>query len=155
MKQSATTTAQGRYAGKKYSKREYQAFLYLLPWLIGLFGLQLYPLFRSPYQSFTEFNMDEQNLSILKDRSAGIHLRRLVSDPIAEQPCHFINRQFCSLRHHFSGNFPDTLITFFVKFIFAIPQSSLGQALQFFCPLNNSVRHCSPQRIYCIFFASH
>ena len=42
---------------RRYKKRDYQAFLYMLPWLVGLFGLQLYPLIRSLYQSFTEFTV--------------------------------------------------------------------------------------------------
>lgn len=57
MKQSSAGTKQEHKAVRKYSKRNYQAFLYLLPWLIGLFGLQLFPLFRSLYQSFTEFTV--------------------------------------------------------------------------------------------------
>ncbi|WP_069999094.1 carbohydrate ABC transporter permease [Cellulosilyticum sp. I15G10I2] len=37
-------------------KRSYQAYLYLLPWLIGLIVLQIYPFLASLYYSFTDYN---------------------------------------------------------------------------------------------------
>jgi len=42
---------------RKYRKRDYQAFLYLLPWLLGLLILQVYPFFSSLYYSFTDYNI--------------------------------------------------------------------------------------------------
>lgn len=45
-------------SGKKarhYSKRDYQAFLYLLPWLIGIVCLQLYPFISSLVYSFHNY----------------------------------------------------------------------------------------------------
>ncbi|MDL2301697.1 sugar ABC transporter permease [Lachnospiraceae bacterium OttesenSCG-928-D06] len=46
-------------AGKShnYTKRDYQAFLYLLPWLIGFAILQLYPFISSFYYSFTDYKI--------------------------------------------------------------------------------------------------
>ncbi len=40
-----------------YRKRDYQAFLYLLPWLLGLCVLQLYPFVSSFYYSFTNYQI--------------------------------------------------------------------------------------------------
>lgn len=40
-----------------YRKRDYQAFIYIAPWLIGLFVLQLYPFISSLYYSFTEYQI--------------------------------------------------------------------------------------------------
>ena len=37
-------------------KRSYQAYFYLLPWLIGLIVLQIYPFLASLYYSFTDYN---------------------------------------------------------------------------------------------------
>jgi oligogalacturonide transport system permease protein len=37
-------------------KRGYQAYFYLLPWLIGLVVLQIYPFLASLYYSFTDYN---------------------------------------------------------------------------------------------------
>jgi len=41
----------------KYRKRDYQAFLYLLPWLAGFTVLQLYPFLSSLYYSFTDYKI--------------------------------------------------------------------------------------------------
>lgn len=46
--------------GKKvrtYKKRDYQAFIYLAPWLVGLVVLQLYPFLSSLYYSFTDYQI--------------------------------------------------------------------------------------------------
>lgn len=40
-----------------YRKRDYQAFIYLAPWLIGLVVLQLYPFLCSLYYSFTDYKI--------------------------------------------------------------------------------------------------
>lgn len=40
-----------------YRKRDYQAFLYLLPWLLGFTLLQLYPFVSSLYYSFTDYQI--------------------------------------------------------------------------------------------------
>ena len=40
-----------------YKKRDYQAFLYLLPWLIGFFILQLYPFISSFVYSFHDYSI--------------------------------------------------------------------------------------------------
>ena len=40
-----------------YTKRDYQAFLYLMPWLIGLVVLQLYPFLSSLVYSFTDYKI--------------------------------------------------------------------------------------------------
>ncbi|NLM09273.1 MAG: sugar ABC transporter permease [Clostridiaceae bacterium] len=42
---------------RKYKKRDYQAFLYLLPWLVGFAVLQLYPFITSLYYSFTDYKI--------------------------------------------------------------------------------------------------
>jgi len=42
---------------RKYQKRDYQAFLYLLPWLVGFTVLQLYPFLSSLYYSFTDYKI--------------------------------------------------------------------------------------------------
>jgi oligogalacturonide transport system permease protein len=42
---------------RAYRKRDYQAFIYLSPWLIGLCVLQLYPFLSSLYYSFTEYQI--------------------------------------------------------------------------------------------------
>lgn len=44
-------------ASRKYSKRDYQAFLYLAPWLIGFLLLQLYPFVTSLFYSFTNYRL--------------------------------------------------------------------------------------------------
>lgn len=41
----------------KYQKRDYQAFMYLLPWLAGFTVLQLYPFLSSLYYSFTDYKI--------------------------------------------------------------------------------------------------
>lgn len=43
-----------------YKKRDYQAFLYILPWLIGLLLLQLYPFITSFYYAFTNYTIGSQ-----------------------------------------------------------------------------------------------
>ncbi|MFV0504371.1 MAG: carbohydrate ABC transporter permease [Lachnospirales bacterium] len=40
---------------KGYSRRDYKAFLYLSPWIIGFVSLQLYPFIMSFYYSFTDY----------------------------------------------------------------------------------------------------
>ncbi len=40
---------------RHYTKRDYQAFLYLLPWLIGILVLQLYPFIASLVYSFHDY----------------------------------------------------------------------------------------------------
>ena len=42
---------------KHYSKRDYKAFIYLTPWLIGLLVLQIYPIVSSLYYSFTDYRI--------------------------------------------------------------------------------------------------
>ena len=42
---------------KHYSKRDYKAFIYLMPWLIGLLVLQIYPIVSSLYYSFTDYRI--------------------------------------------------------------------------------------------------
>ncbi|HHX61778.1 MAG TPA: sugar ABC transporter permease [Epulopiscium sp.] len=43
-----------------YKKRDYQAFIYILPWIIGLLLLQLYPFMTSLYYSFTDYTIGAQ-----------------------------------------------------------------------------------------------
>lgn len=50
----ATTKA---YTPPKYTKRDYQAFIYLAPWLLGFLILQLYPLLSSLIYSFTNYSI--------------------------------------------------------------------------------------------------
>lgn len=40
-----------------YKKRDYQAFVYILPWVIGLLILQLYPFVTSLYYSFSNYTI--------------------------------------------------------------------------------------------------
>lgn len=40
-----------------YRKRDYKAFIYLAPWLVGLVVLQLYPFLSSLYYSFTDYQI--------------------------------------------------------------------------------------------------
>ncbi len=40
-----------------HMKREYQAYLYILPWILGLLILQLYPFVSSFYYSFTDYQI--------------------------------------------------------------------------------------------------
>lgn len=42
---------------RRYTKRDYQAFLYLLPWLLGFFVLQLYPFLASFVYSFHNYKI--------------------------------------------------------------------------------------------------
>lgn len=42
---------------KKTMKREYQAYLYILPWILGFAILQLYPFFSSFIYSFTDYTV--------------------------------------------------------------------------------------------------
>lgn len=41
----------------KHIKRDYQAFLYIMPWILGFLILQLYPFFSSLYYSFTDYTI--------------------------------------------------------------------------------------------------
>lgn len=47
----------GKVRKKKYTRRDYQAFLYLMPWLLGMVLLQLYPFLCSLYYSFTNYKI--------------------------------------------------------------------------------------------------
>lgn len=47
----------GKTAVRKYTGRDYQAFLYILPWILGLLLLQLYPFLASLYYSFTDYQI--------------------------------------------------------------------------------------------------
>ncbi len=40
-----------------YSKRDYKAYLYILPWLLGFFALQLYPFIMSFIYSFNDYTV--------------------------------------------------------------------------------------------------
>lgn len=42
---------------RQYTKRDYQAFIYIAPWLVGFLLLQLYPFLSSLYYSFTDYSM--------------------------------------------------------------------------------------------------
>ena len=42
---------------RRYTRRDYQAFLYLLPWLIGILVLQLYPFISSLIYSFHDYTV--------------------------------------------------------------------------------------------------
>lgn len=46
-----------RAGRRNYSRRENQAYLYLLPWIIGFLFLQLYPFCSSLYYSFTNYQI--------------------------------------------------------------------------------------------------
>lgn len=54
MKTNGKKTGGGRIA---YRKRDRVAYLYLLPWLIGLVMLQFFPFFSSLYYSFTDYKV--------------------------------------------------------------------------------------------------
>ncbi len=41
----------------RYTKRDYQAFLYLAPWILGMVILQIYPFICSFYYSFTNYQI--------------------------------------------------------------------------------------------------
>lgn len=47
----------GHYEQKKTMKREYQAYLYILPWILGFAILQLYPFVSSFIYSFTDYTV--------------------------------------------------------------------------------------------------
>lgn len=51
------TVAQRKIKRRKYSRRDYQAFLYLAPWLIGFLILQLYPFIMSLIYSFCNYQL--------------------------------------------------------------------------------------------------
>lgn len=57
--------------------KKYEGFLYISPWLIGFFALQLYPLVISFYYSFTDFTM------IKKPQFTGIdnYIKIFTNDP--------------------------------------------------------------------------
>ena len=42
---------------KKYPRNYKWGILFISPWLVGFFGLQLYPLLQSLYYSFTDFSI--------------------------------------------------------------------------------------------------
>lgn len=41
----------------QYRKRDYQAFIYIMPWILGFLILQLYPFITSLYYSFTNYTI--------------------------------------------------------------------------------------------------
>ncbi|MCD7814888.1 MAG: sugar ABC transporter permease [Lachnospiraceae bacterium] len=47
----------GKKKIRAYRRRDYHAFIYLAPWLIGLCVLQLYPFLSSLYYSFTDYQI--------------------------------------------------------------------------------------------------
>ncbi len=51
------TVHSGVAACKKYSRRDNQAYIYLLPWLAGFLFLQLYPFCNSLYYSFADYQI--------------------------------------------------------------------------------------------------
>ena len=48
----------GKKKVRVYKKRDYQAFIYLAPWLIGLIVLQMYPFLSSLYYSFNNVHYE-------------------------------------------------------------------------------------------------
>lgn len=42
---------------KNYKKRDYQAFIYIMPWILGFLILQLYPFITSLFYSFTDYTI--------------------------------------------------------------------------------------------------
>lgn len=56
MKSTAPTLARPLKT-RKYRKRDYSAFIYLAPWLIGFLALQLYPFVISLVYSFTDYKI--------------------------------------------------------------------------------------------------
>lgn len=50
-------TAAKHMRTRKYRPRDYVAFVYIAPWLIGFLVLQLYPFLMSFYYSFTNYSM--------------------------------------------------------------------------------------------------
>ena len=51
------TTAPKIIKRRKYTRRDYQAYLYLAPWLIGFLLLQLYPFVMSLFYSFCNYQL--------------------------------------------------------------------------------------------------
>ena len=51
------TANQTEIKPKRYKKRDYQAFLYLMPWILGMLILQIYPFLCSFYYSFTNYQV--------------------------------------------------------------------------------------------------
>lgn len=45
---------------KYYKKRDYQAYIYILPWILGFLILQLYPFITSFYYSFTDYTISAE-----------------------------------------------------------------------------------------------
>jgi len=79
------TTAQARapkHARKKLSKlarrEELQGYLFILPWLIGLFGITLFPMLFSLYGSFTDYDVTSRMNFIGIDNYA----RMFADDPL-------------------------------------------------------------------------
>lgn len=52
-----STPAKPAKKAVRYTKRDYQAFLYLAPWLLGFLVLQLYPFISSLFYSFTNYTI--------------------------------------------------------------------------------------------------
>ena len=48
---------QARSGIRKYPRNYKWGILFISPWLLGFFGLQLYPLLQSLYYSFTDFSI--------------------------------------------------------------------------------------------------
>lgn len=44
----------------KYTKKDYKAFIFLLPWILGMLLLQLYPFLSSFYYSFTNYQLSSK-----------------------------------------------------------------------------------------------
>lgn len=47
----------GMKAVRKYTKRDYMAYAYIMPWILGFLLLQLYPFLASFYYSFTNYQI--------------------------------------------------------------------------------------------------
>jgi len=50
-------TSTQRFKTSRYTKRDYQAFIYIAPWLLGFLILQLYPFLSSLFYSFTNYTI--------------------------------------------------------------------------------------------------
>jgi len=56
------SSAQKKIEKYSYTKRDYQAFLYLIPWILGFCLLQLYPFISSFYHSFTDYQISSKSV---------------------------------------------------------------------------------------------
>lgn len=57
MTKAVATQTKPKPKHRHYSRRDYQAFLYLAPWIIGFLVLQLYPFLCSLFYSFTNYQL--------------------------------------------------------------------------------------------------